>query len=151
MLILDEPTNHLDANTREIIEEALLQYQGTLFIVSHDRYFTEKIIDRVIELTGSPNDQTPAPVKSDTLTDAKNDYLEKKQRKSQERKIKTLQSKLMKEMEDLDKQIKEIDAQLEDPNNASDYEKLSRLCAEREDAVAKLAQAEDAFLSTEFI
>lgn len=152
MLILDEPTNHLDANTREIIEEALLQYEGTLLIVSHDRYFTEKIIDRVLELAENPCTQTPASVKSDTVvTDAKNDYLEKKQRKSQERKIKTLQSKLMKEIETLDKQLKEIDAQLEDPNNASDYEKLSRLCTEREDAAARLAQAEDAFLSTEFI
>ena len=49
-LILDEPTNHLDANTREIFQRALLQYGGTLLIVSHDRFFLDKLADRVIEI-----------------------------------------------------------------------------------------------------
>ncbi|MDR1516206.1 MAG: ATP-binding cassette domain-containing protein, partial [Synergistaceae bacterium] len=49
-LILDEPTNHLDANTRAIFEGALLQYGGTLLIVSHDRYFLDNLADRVLEL-----------------------------------------------------------------------------------------------------
>jgi ATP-binding cassette subfamily F protein 3 len=49
-LILDEPTNHLDANTREIFERALLQYGGTLLIVSHDRFFLDSLADRVLEL-----------------------------------------------------------------------------------------------------
>jgi ATP-binding cassette subfamily F protein 3 len=49
-LILDEPTNHLDMNTREIFQRALLQYGGTLLIVSHDRYFLDDLSDRVIEI-----------------------------------------------------------------------------------------------------
>ncbi|MDR0647875.1 MAG: ABC-F family ATP-binding cassette domain-containing protein [Synergistaceae bacterium] len=49
-LILDEPTNHLDANTLEIFEEALLQYGGTILIVSHDRFFLDSLADRVLEL-----------------------------------------------------------------------------------------------------
>lgn len=49
-LILDEPTNHLDANTREIFQRALLQYGGTLLIVSHDRFFLDNLVERVIEL-----------------------------------------------------------------------------------------------------
>jgi ATP-binding cassette subfamily F protein 3 len=49
-LILDEPTNHLDSNTREIFERALLQYGGTLLIVSHDRFFLDSLADRVLEL-----------------------------------------------------------------------------------------------------
>ena len=49
-LILDEPTNHLDANTRAIFERALLQYGGTLLIVSHDRFFLDGLADRVLEL-----------------------------------------------------------------------------------------------------
>lgn len=49
-LILDEPTNHLDANTREIFQRALLQYGGTLLIVSHDRFFLDDLVGRVIEI-----------------------------------------------------------------------------------------------------
>ena len=49
-LILDEPTNHLDQNTREIVERALLKYQGTLLIVSHDRHFLDVLAERVLEI-----------------------------------------------------------------------------------------------------
>ncbi len=49
-LILDEPTNHLDTNTREIVERALLKYQGTLLIVSHDRHFLDALAERVLEI-----------------------------------------------------------------------------------------------------
>ena len=51
-LVLDEPTNHLDLKTREIFQDALLQYEGTLAIVSHDRYFLDRLITRVIEIKG---------------------------------------------------------------------------------------------------
>ncbi|MHB9097249.1 MAG: ABC-F family ATP-binding cassette domain-containing protein [Syntrophales bacterium] len=50
LLILDEPTNHLDIKTREIFQNALLSYQGTILIVSHDRYFLDCLVDRVFEL-----------------------------------------------------------------------------------------------------
>lgn len=49
-LILDEPTNHLDVDTREIVERALLKYQGTLLIVSHDRHFLDALAERVLEI-----------------------------------------------------------------------------------------------------
>ena len=49
-LILDEPTNHLDTDTREIVERALLKYQGTLMIVSHDRHFLDALAERVLEI-----------------------------------------------------------------------------------------------------
>jgi len=50
LLILDEPTNHLDLKTREIFQNALLDYQGTILIVSHDRYFLDCLVGRVFEL-----------------------------------------------------------------------------------------------------
>ena len=50
-LILDEPTNHLDIESKEIVEEALLEFSGTLLIVSHDRYLLNTIPDRILELT----------------------------------------------------------------------------------------------------
>ncbi|WP_352396768.1 ABC transporter ATP-binding protein [Aminobacterium colombiense] len=50
LLILDEPTNHLDMRTRDIFQQALTEYHGTIIIVSHDRYFLDKLVSRVIEI-----------------------------------------------------------------------------------------------------
>ena len=49
-LILDEPTNHIDIDTREILEDALKEYKGTVLFVSHDRFFINKIADRVLDI-----------------------------------------------------------------------------------------------------
>ncbi len=49
-LVLDEPTNHIDIETRELLEQALLDYRGTLLFVSHDRYFIQKLAGRIVEI-----------------------------------------------------------------------------------------------------
>ena len=48
VLLLDEPTNHIDINTKEVLEEALLKYSGTILMISHDRYFINKVATRIL-------------------------------------------------------------------------------------------------------
>ena len=48
LLIMDEPTNHIDINTKEVLEEAINEYKGTIIVISHDRYFINKIATRIV-------------------------------------------------------------------------------------------------------
>jgi len=54
LLLMDEPTNHLDIQSREQVEEALEEFEGTIFVISHDRYFLDRIVDRIVEIR-NPN------------------------------------------------------------------------------------------------
>ena len=148
LLLLDEPTNHLDAASREELENTLLDYSGTLLIISHDRYFINKLADRVLvlqkdgvkEYLGNYDyylERTKAEKEQAKPAEAKrekpqNDYFLKKQQASEERKRQTKLKKAEEEIERLDAAIGEVQALLATAAVAADYERLLELTAELE-------------------
>ena len=147
MLLLDEPTNHLDAASREELENTLLDYSGTMLIISHDRYFINKLADRVLalkpdgvkEYLGNYDYYLERTKDEDTEKQAsakkekpQNDYFIKKQQASEERKRQTKLKKAEAEIERLDKEIEETQALLSTDEVAADYEKVLELTAKLE-------------------
>lgn len=151
-LLLDEPTNHLDASSREELEKTLLDYSGTMLIVSHDRYFINKIADRILLLTNNgvkeylgnydyylerttaeKSGAVPTENKKDKKEKTQNDYFLQKQKQSEERKRQTKLKKAEAEIERLDEEITKTQELLSSEEVAADYEKLMELSKLLED------------------
>lgn len=151
-LLLDEPTNHLDASSREELEKTLLDYSGTMLIVSHDRYFINKIADRILLLTNNgvkeylgnydyylerttaeKSGAVPTENKKDKKEKTQNDYFLQKQKQSEERKRQTKLKKAEAEIERLDEEIAKTQELLSGEEVAADYEKLMELSKLLED------------------
>lgn len=159
-LLLDEPTNHLDSASREQLENTLKKYEGTMLVISHDRYFINKLADRVLvmekdglkEYLGNYDNYLEKTKDNISVTVSekpkkelkpKNDYQLKKQKQSEERKRKTQLAKTEKLIEDLEQQIEENNKLLQDKEVISDYEKLLELTAKLENLNAQLENAYD--------
>lgn len=142
-LLLDEPTNHLDAFSREELENTLLNYSGTMLIVSHDRYFINKLATEILELTptgiveyqGNYDEYIQRKQNIQAVSVAKkkeekkpNDYKLKKERQSQLRKMKTRLAKCEEEIEKTEIIIDEINEKL----SSSEYEELMVLTSQLE-------------------
>lgn len=151
-LLLDEPTNHLDASSREELEKTLLDYSGTMLIVSHDRYFINKIADRILLLTNNgvkeylgnydyylerttaeKSGAVPTENKKDKKEKTQNDYFLQKQKQSEERKRQTKLKRAEAEIERLDEEIAKTQGLLSSEEVAADYEKLMELSKLLED------------------
>ncbi len=137
-IIMDEPTNHLDLESREVLEKALLEYQGTCLIVSHDRYFLDKIANKILHIEnkclrvydGNYSDfkqKTAQTVKYVTKksTSPKEAFLafkEKSKRKSTHKKeIEAVKGKLAKH----EKELKAIEARIDSKIPRTNWEKLN--------------------------
>lgn len=142
VLLLDEPTNHLDIKAREALEAALSEYNGTLIIVSHDRYFINKLSTNVYRVSekgsekfdGGYDDYYQKAVLSTQNQKVEkeekpkvNDYKLRKERESEIRKTKTAISKCEAKIEEIDQQISQIESEISDPENSADYEKIMEL------------------------
>ncbi len=139
-LLLDEPTNHLDIPSKEALEKALLGYDGTLFIISHDRYFINCLADRIVCLTpnGMENYGGNYAYYLDKIsekkektekkeTSASEEYRKNKEAESAKRKMKTKVSRLEKKIAELEEKGKELQTLLQDPQTVDDYVKLTEL------------------------
>lgn len=128
-LILDEPTNHLDINSKEILEQALQNYEGTVLYISHDRYFINSTASKIIELNkdkatiylgnydyyiekSAENEVSSAVQETVTETENKLDWKKQKEIQAQQRKKENQIKKLEKEIEETESKIEELDALL---------------------------------------
>lgn len=168
VLVLDEPTNHLDLNTKEVLEDALAEFGGTIILVSHDRYLLNKVASRIIEI--KHNEVNSYEGNFDAYSEAVNaarqlkmqseaeikraeeekaykenkarQYRSKEQRAADAQKRNRIRE-LEKEIEDTEVLIFELENAISDPEIASDYSKMSEKCKELEEAKTALDQKMD--------
>lgn len=151
-LILDEPTNHLDIMSKEILEDALNNYEGTVLYVSHDRYFINRTAHRILELTGErfvnyignydyyleKRDILSAPTHSSEITpdkesvsEVKQDWKARKEEQAKQRKKENDLKKCEEKIAALEKRIAEIDEEMSDPAIGTQVLKLQDLSKEQ--------------------
>ncbi|RDU23006.1 ABC-F family ATP-binding cassette domain-containing protein [Anaerosacchariphilus polymeriproducens] len=158
LLLLDEPTNHLDMESKEILEHALNMYTGTVFYISHDRYFINRTATRILELTGktlinyignydyylekkdilTPVDQKDIQKTIEKESENKLDWKKQKEKQAKLRKRENQIKKVEQEIENLEARKEEIDFMLGQDDICTNSKKLLELHNERENIEIKL-------------
>lgn len=157
-LILDEPTNHLDITSKEILESALNNYEGTVLYVSHDRYFINRTADRIIELTNNniteylgnydyymekrsevstEKANEPSPREE---SDVKADWKQQKENQAAIRKLQNRLSNVEKQIEDLETQQEKLNNDMMLPEFATNSAKLGEISSQLNEIEQKLIE-----------
>ena len=160
-LLLDEPTNHLDIVSKDVLENALNNFPGTVCYVSHDRYFINKTATRILDLTenrllnyignydyyiekreaveeaanltNTEQDEKPADV-----SESKKEWIDNKTALAQKKKIKNALNKCEKEISEIEDKLQSIDEEFSNPENASNVGKLMELQKQKESLEKRL-------------
>ena len=153
LIILDEPTNHLDMTSKEILENAINNYTGTVLYVSHDRYFINQTAGRILELTNTKlinylgnydyyeekkeeltatfAPETIKEKETKTISNNKQEYLERKAEAARIRKLKNDISKVEEQIKKYEDRLNELDKLLADPQIATNSAKLNEISSEQ--------------------
>ncbi|RRJ16529.1 ABC transporter ATP-binding protein [Lachnoanaerobaculum orale] len=154
-LLLDEPTNHLDIVSKDVLENALNNFPGTVCYVSHDRYFINKTATRILDLTENrllnyignydyyiekreaveeaanltSTEQAEKPV---DVSESKKEWIDNKTALAQKKKVKNALNKCEKEISEIEDKLQSIDEEFANPENASNVGKLMELQKQKE-------------------
>jgi len=163
VLLLDEPTNHLDLTTKEILEQALSEFDGTILFVSHDRYLLERIADNLLVLENGTAERfvgrfsdyqeqirrkneaeqaAAAEIKQKKAAEAQKTSFRSKEQRAQEAKRRAEQKRIEQEIDHLQEEQDSLQESLTNPEIAGNYEKMQTLCARLEE----IRQQQDALL-----
>ena len=154
-LLLDEPTNHLDIVSKDVLENALNNFPGTVCYVSHDRYFINKTATRILDLTENrllnyignydyyiekreaveeaanitSTEQSQKPI---DVSESKKEWIDNKTALAQKKKVKNALNKCEKEISEIEDKLQAVDEEFSNPENASNVGKLMELQKQKE-------------------
>lgn len=160
VLVLDEPTNHLDYKAKEALQKALYEYEGTLIMVSHDRYLLSRVPDKIAEMTydgvlvyngnyeyyKEHKAVTEPSVEKKAPSQGAEDFREAKKSKAEDRKRRARLLSTQRELEQVEEEINRLQAKSAADEVSSDYQKLTEVLAQLKELEGKKDELESLWL-----